>query len=153
MSEEVEVHVRQIDDEMTASENPPFVEMLRRMLLASIGAVAMTADEAEQFIQRLVERGELAQKDGEKLINEMMARFRQKPQEAEAKAQAKADDFGSKMESSVEQFLNRLNVPSKRDIDELSARVAQLAARVEEVRRTQPGDAGHTKTPPVGDTP
>jgi poly(hydroxyalkanoate) granule-associated protein len=123
------------------------------MLLASIGAVAMTADEAEQFIQRLVERGELAQKDGEKLMNEMMARFRQKPQEAEAKAQARADDFGSKMESSVEQFLNRLNVPSKRDIDELSARVAQLAARVEEVRRTPAGEADHTKTPPVGDTP
>jgi poly(hydroxyalkanoate) granule-associated protein len=101
----------------------------------------------------LVERGELAQKDGEKLINEMMTRFRQKPQEAEAKAQARADDLGSKMENSVEQFLNRLNVPSKRDIDELSARVAQLAARVEEVRRTQPGDAGQTKTPPVGDTP
>lgn len=153
MSEEVEVHVRQIDDETTASENPPFVEMLRRMLLASIGAVAMTADEAEQFIQRLVERGELAQKDGEKLMNEMMTRFRQKPQEAEAKAQARADDLGSKMENSVEQFLNRLNVPSKRDIDELSARVAQLAARVEEVRRAQPGDAGQTKTPPVGDTP
>jgi len=28
-----------------------------------------------------------------------------------------------------------MNIPSKRDIDELSAKIAQLAARVEELRR------------------
>ena len=37
--------------------------------------------------------------------------------------------------SILEQLLNRMNIPSKRDIDELSAKIAQLAARVEELRR------------------
>jgi hypothetical protein len=37
----------------------------------------------------------------------------------------------------MEDFLNRMNIPSKRDIDDLSARIAQLAARVEELRKHQ----------------
>ena len=35
----------------------------------------------------------------------------------------------------MEDFLNRLNIPSKRDIEDLSAKIAQLAARVEELRK------------------
>jgi poly(hydroxyalkanoate) granule-associated protein len=134
MSEEVEVQVRQIDDTSGMAENAPATELMRRLLLASIGAVAVTYDEAEKFIQRLVDRGELAQKDGEKVMNEMMGRLRQKAPTEDVQA----TDLGSRMEDSFEQFLNRMNVPSKRDIDELSAKIAQLSARVEEVQRTKP---------------
>jgi poly(hydroxyalkanoate) granule-associated protein len=148
MSEEVEVHVRQIDEQDEAGDTPPVAEMVRRMLLASIGAVAITFDEAERFIQRLVERGELAQKDGEKVMNEMMERFRQQPQEV----QSKAADVGGKVENNLEQFMGRMGVPSKRDIDELSAKVAQLATRVEEMRRTPGQPAGGSTTGP-GQTP
>ena len=35
----------------------------------------------------------------------------------------------------MEEFLNRLNIPSKRDIEDLSAKIAQLAVRVEELRK------------------
>ncbi len=134
MSEEVEVHVRQID-ENTMEETPPIAELLRRLLLASIGAVAMSYDEAEKFIGRLVERGELAQKDGEKVMNELMQRFRQLSR-SEMQASSEVE---RKVENNLEQFLNRLNIPSKRDIDDLSVKIAQLAARVEDLRR-QPSD-------------
>lgn len=134
MSEEVEVHVRQID-ENTMEETPPIAELLRRLLLASIGAVAMSYDEAEKFISRLVDRGELAQKDGEKVMNELMQRFRQLSR-SEMQASSEVE---RKVENNLEQFLNRLNIPSKRDIDDLSVKIAQLAARVEDLRR-QPSD-------------
>jgi poly(hydroxyalkanoate) granule-associated protein len=114
----------------------PAVDAMRRLLLASIGAVAMSYDEAEKFINRLIERGELAQKDGEKVLNEVMTRFRQRPQAAQAEAENKANELGNQIEQNVEQFFNRLNIPTKRDIDELSARVAQLAARVEEMSQS-----------------
>jgi poly(hydroxyalkanoate) granule-associated protein len=136
MSEEVEVHVRQIDEEGDKDETVPAVDAMRRLLLASIGAVAMSYDEAEKFINRLIERGELAQKDGEKVLNEVMTRFRQRPQAAQAEAENKANELGNQIEQNVEQFFNRLNIPTKRDIDELSARVAQLAARVEEMSQS-----------------
>jgi poly(hydroxyalkanoate) granule-associated protein len=146
MSEEVEVHVRQIDEEGDKAETVPAVDAMRRLLLASIGAVAMSYDEAEKFINRLIERGELAQKDGEKVLNEVMTRFRQRPQAAQAEAENKANELGNQIEQNVEQFFNRLNIPTKRDIDELSARVAQLAARVEEMSQSSSTSSGKSSS-------
>jgi poly(hydroxyalkanoate) granule-associated protein len=146
MSEEVEVHVRQIDEEHEKDETMPAVDAMRRLLLASIGAMALSYDEAEKFINRLIERGELAQKDGEKVMNEVMNRFRQRPQEAQAEAEHKANELGTQIEQNVEQFFNRLNIPTKRDIDELSARVAQLAARVEEMSQSSSTSSGKSSS-------
>jgi len=146
MSEEVEVHVRQIDEESTKDETMPAVDAMRRLLLASIGAMALSYDEAEKFINRLIERGELAQKDGEKVMNEVMNRFRQRPQEAQVEAEHKANELGNQIEQNVEQFFNRLNIPTKRDIDELSARVAQLAARVEEMSQPSSTSSGKSSS-------
>ena len=128
MTEEVEIKVNEVQEDATKAGNTLF-EGLRRLLLASIGAVAMTRDETETFVNKLVERGELAQKDGEKLLKEVRARFREgRPQ---------AQKVGERVEQGMEDFLNRLNIPSKRDIDELSAKIAQLSARVDELRKHQ----------------
>lgn len=127
MAEEVEVKVNEVEQAPDAA--PQFVEGLRRLLLASVGAVALTFDEVEAFTKKLVERGELAQKDAERLMREMQARMRQ--------GTPSAEKVEARMESGMEQFLNRLNIPSKRDIDELSEKIAQLAARVEELRKAQ----------------
>ena len=128
MTEEVEVKVREVvEDGATAGSS--FVEALRKLLLASIGAVAMTRDETEAFVNNLVERGELAQKDGEKLVKELRTRVREnRPQ---------VQKVGERVEHGVEDFLNRLNIPSKRDIDDLSTKIAQLSARVDELRKQQ----------------
>jgi poly(hydroxyalkanoate) granule-associated protein len=128
MTEEVEIKVNQVEDAATKASNT-FFEGLRRMLLASIGAVAMTRDEMEAFVAKLVERGELAQKDSEKLLKEVQTRFREyRPQ---------AQKVGERFEQGMEDFLNRLNVPSKHDIEELSAKIAHLSARVDELRKHQ----------------
>jgi poly(hydroxyalkanoate) granule-associated protein len=141
-TEEIEVNVRQID-EATLTPNPgvQVFEVLRKLMLAGIGAMALSRDEAEQFVNRLVERGEIAQKDAQKLIDESLERFRHTAQPPAENLKANVANLSTQVETSLEQFLNRLNIPSKRDIDELSAKIAQLAARVEELRRTQDGPA------------
>lgn len=128
MSEEVEVVVTEVEDAAAKAGNT-LVEGLRKLMLASLGAVAMTRDEVEAFLDKLVERGQLAQKDGEKLIKELRSRVNEnRPQ---------AQKVGERVEQGIEEFLNRLNIPSKRDIDELSTKIAQLSARVDELRKQQ----------------
>ena len=128
MAEEVEVTVTEVED-TAAKASSTLAEGLRKLLLASLGAVAMTRDEVEAFVNKLVERGELAQKDGEKLVKELRSRVREgRPQ---------VQKVGERVEQGVEEFLNRLNIPSKRDIDDLSAKIAQLSARVDELRKHQ----------------
>ncbi|ACL23016.1 MULTISPECIES: phasin family protein [Chloroflexus] len=142
--EEIEVNVRQID------ETPPPVnpsvqifEVVRKLILAGIGAFALSREEAEAFINRLVERGELAQKDAQKLFEEAAERFRKTALPQVDPMQTNLNNLAAQVETGFEQFLNRLNIPSKRDIDELSAKIAQLAARVEELRRIQETPARH----------
>lgn len=135
MSEEIEVKVRQIEGEGnggSGTDSTPMDELLRRLLLASLGAVALTYDEAEKMVNRLVERGELAQKDGEKILTEVMGFFRQRDQITQ-----QASSISGQIESGLEQLLGTFNIPTKHDIDELSSKIAELAARVEELRRSK----------------
>lgn len=137
-AEEIEVNVRQIDEPTTTNTpTTQVVDVVRKLILAGVGAFALSRDEAEQFLNRLVERGELAQKDATRLIEETMDKVRKTAQPPAVQLPNNVANIGSQVETSLEQFLNRLNIPSKRDIDELSAKIAQLAARVEELRRSQ----------------
>jgi poly(hydroxyalkanoate) granule-associated protein len=136
--EEIEVNVRQVDDQpATLNGSTQMFEVMRKLMLAGVGALALSRDEAEEFINRLVERGELAQKDAQSLIDETMERFRKTAQPQTNPLQSGVSTLSTQVETSLEQFLNRLNIPSKRDIDELSAKIANLAGRVEELRRAQ----------------
>ena len=130
MTEEVEVQVRDVVEEGKEAGHS-FVELLRKMVLAGVGAVAMSRDETEQLVAKLVERGELAQKDAEKLLRDVRSRLRQ----SRPDVQEQAEKVTVRAQQGMEDFLNRLNIPSKRDIEDLSAKVAQLAARVEELRK------------------
>ncbi|MGQ9927252.1 MAG: phasin family protein [Chloroflexaceae bacterium] len=136
--EEIEVNVRQIEEPPPPPEQPMMVfDVMRKLLLAGVGAVALTRDEVEAFLNRLVERGEIAQKDAQHLLEETMAKFRNVGQSRVAQAESQVSSISVQVENNLEQFLNRLNIPSKRDIDELSAKIAELAARVEELRMVQ----------------
>jgi poly(hydroxyalkanoate) granule-associated protein len=123
MTEEVEIKVKEVEEAATKA-GTTLVEGLRKLLLASVGVVALTRDEVESFVNKLVDRGELAQKDAEKLLKEMQARVRES-----------RPKVGERVEQGVEEFLSRLSIPSKRDIDELSTKIAQLSARVDELRK------------------
>jgi poly(hydroxyalkanoate) granule-associated protein len=135
--EEIEVNVRQIDEKPPVNPSVQVFDIVRKLILAGIGAFALSREEAEAFLNRLVERGELAQKDAQKLFEEAMESFRKTAMPQSDQVQTNLNNLAAQFETSFEQFLNRLNIPSKRDIDELSAKIAQLALRVEELRRAQ----------------
>jgi poly(hydroxyalkanoate) granule-associated protein len=130
MSEEVEVTVTEIKTE--GERSGAMTDMVRRMMLAAMGVVAMSRDEMEQFVDRLIERGQLAEREGRQLIREVMEKRKRQAARVEEKV-------SSEVESRVEQLLGRLNIPTRRDIDELSARIAELTQRVEELHRVKKG--------------
>ncbi|MEJ2599936.1 MAG: phasin family protein [Anaerolineales bacterium] len=107
-------------------ENRPLFDVARKVLLASIGAMALAQDEMEDFVNRLVERGEIAEKDGRKLVKEVMERRKKESQKAE-------DEMGKR----VEEALDRLNVPNKADIEALGEKIAELTKKVDELKKTQ----------------
>lgn len=121
MAKKVDIVVEEAPEEM---ERGPLYEATRKVVLASIGAVALAQEELEQFISKLVERGEIAEKDGKKLVNEAMDRRKKETKKAE-----------SELDKRMEELLARMNVPSKSDIDALSAKITALTKKVDELKK------------------
>ena len=134
--EGVEVKINEVVTGASASSTW-LVDGFRRIVLASIGAVAMSVDEAEALVGKLVERGELAQKDGQKLLKDMQGRITNGRAQVQMPAQVErvGERVSDRIEQGVEEVLGRLNIPSKRDIEDLSAKIAQLTVRVEELKK------------------
>jgi poly(hydroxyalkanoate) granule-associated protein len=112
--------VKEVADEGSS----PLLEAARKLLLASVGAVALAQDEVEDFVNKLVERGEIAEKDGKKLVRDLMERRKKETAKAE-----------TELDKRVEELLHRLNVPTKSDIEALSAKIATLTEKVEQLKK------------------
>jgi poly(hydroxyalkanoate) granule-associated protein len=106
-------------------ERNPLLDAVRKVLLASVGAVALAQDELEDFVNKLVDRGEIAEKDGRSLVRDMV--------EKRKKQTAKAEQ---ELDQRIEELLHRMNVPSKGDIEALSAKVTELSAKVDELKKS-----------------
>ena len=132
MAEEIEV----VEEEVTGSN--PFASTVRRVLMASIGAVVLAQEEIEDFVQKLVERGELAEQDGRKLITDL----REKRQDAQETTQNRVQETGEKTSATVDRgmegVLGRMNIPSKSDIEELSEKIAALSEKVDALKTEDP---------------
>jgi len=103
-----------------------FFSMGRKLMLAGLGAVAIVAEEAGGVLGVLIERGELAEMDAAELVN---------PASEEGDDLEPGDLSSDKgpetlLEESVEAILAKLNVPTKRDIEELSRKVDELNRRI-----------------------
>ncbi len=126
MAEEVEVQEEILDE-----DGPnPVLEMTRKILLASIGAVALTQEEVEKFVNKPIERGEIAEKDGRKLIKDIMNKRRKKTEEVRT-------DTEKQVDSRLNDILGRMNIPSKSDIDVLNERIGTLTEKVDELIESQ----------------
>ncbi len=124
VAEEVVKETKEAVEEKNGKERSALLEASRKVLLAGIGAVALAQDEIEDFVERLIERGEIAEKDGRKLVREIMDRRKKTTHEAE-----------EKMGKQVEKILDRLNVPTKADIEALSEKIATLTKKVDELKK------------------
>jgi polyhydroxyalkanoate synthesis regulator phasin len=94
-----------------------FYDATRRVLLAGIGAAMLAQEEVEGFVNRLIDRGEMAEGDARKLVREVMDRRERLERERQERKNAAG-----------------VNNP---DIELLAARIAELTRQVEELKAQQ----------------
>jgi poly(hydroxyalkanoate) granule-associated protein len=126
MAEKVEV----MEETVEEKELNPMLDVARKVLLAGIGAVALAQEEVEEFVGKLIDRGEIAEKDGRKLINDIIEKRRKKVEET-------ADSAEEQLDKRIESLLDRMNVPTKSDIEALSAKIVTLTKKVDELKKAQ----------------
>ncbi len=100
-------------------------DLLRRPLLISVGLLALAEEQASSLVDSLVERGEKAEKAGEKYIKKL--------NKSASKAFKKAKKTAEERRPNgdwIERTLHWLNVPSKSDIEKLNKKVDILMKKV-----------------------
>jgi poly(hydroxyalkanoate) granule-associated protein len=115
-------------EEPTESPEPsnPLLAGLRRILMAGIGVVVLTQEQIEDFVNRLVERGEIADGDARNLVSEINDRRKRLIHETTKKAEGGID-------KQIENMLSRMNIPTKSEIESLSEKIADLSRKVDEI--------------------
>lgn len=100
-----------------------FVNTFRKVILASVGAVGVAQDELTALIERMVERGEITEKEARKLVSDAQKEFSKRRKSGQTKA-----------EKELEGLMEKMNVPSKAEIQDLSKQVSQLSERIQELK-------------------
>jgi poly(hydroxyalkanoate) granule-associated protein len=113
--------------EMAGDSGNALLSGLRRVLMAGVGAVALTQEQMEEFVGKLVERGEIADGDARKLISDVVDRRKRTLQDSTKRAEEELD-------KRIEGLLVRMNIPSKGEIDALSDKIADLSRKVDQLR-------------------
>ena len=105
--------------EAAAEEHNKVQEALHRVMLAAVGTVGLVQDELEHFVNKAVERGQIAEKDARKTVRVVGE---------------KRKDAGKEVDKRFEDMLVKMNIPTKNDLATLNDKIADLTQKVESLK-------------------
>ncbi|MCC6534537.1 MAG: phasin family protein [Burkholderiales bacterium] len=121
--------IKQALDE-TRKGTQSVLDSAHQIWLAGLGAFAMAQEEGGKLFDNLVKQGEQLEKRTRKIASERL-------QAVTSQTSGSWDKLEQVFEDRVSRSLNRLGVPTKKDIDHLSKRVAELSTAVNALVRKQ----------------
>jgi poly(hydroxyalkanoate) granule-associated protein len=120
----------------------------RKIWLAGLGAYAKAGQESAEYFKELVKSGEGVEKQGKKLIDEQVDAANSQIESVKStvatnvnsvkgKVEVQLDKIEKAFDTRVASALNRIGIPSKQDIEVLSAKLDELSALLEQVAKTK----------------
>ena len=125
-----------VKDTAEAVQKSSLMEAVHKVLLAGIGAAALAQEEIEDFVNRLVERGEIAEADGKKMMKDVLEKRKQMVK-MPAKPAVQPKKITSDIEKRIEDLMAKMNIPTKDEIDALSAKITVLTKKVDELKKSE----------------
>ena len=113
----------------SAEEDRKMFELLKKSILAGIGAAVLTAEKVQEATKRFVEEGKISTEEAEKLAGDLLK-----------SGERQWDDMSSKIADSVRKGMDTLDFVKRKEFQDLRARVEMLEQRLailEEARRRE----------------
>ena len=73
-------------------------ELIKKTMLAGVGLAAVTKDKVEELARELTEKGEMSEKEGRELIDELLKKSEQARKDLETKVEDTVRGFGEILE-------------------------------------------------------
>lgn len=120
----------------------------RKIYLAGLGAYAKAGAEGIEYFKELVKAGEGAETKGKRLVDEQVEAANSQIESVKKtvnsnvtsvkdKVEVQLDKIEKAFDTRVAAALNRIGIPSKQDVEALSAKLDELSALLEHVARTK----------------
>ncbi len=90
-------------------------DLIKKTILAGMGALVLTREKAEEVAKDLVKRGELTKKDQEKFVKDLVKKGNEGKKEVE-----------NKIEEITKKTLVKLNIPSRKELERLEQKINKL---------------------------
>ena len=114
----------------------------RKIWLAGLGAYAKVGQEGSEYFQELIKAGQTVEKKGKKAVTEKLEAANAEIDEAKGevssfkgRVEVQLDKVEKAFDTRVASALNRIGIPSKHDVETLSAKLDELTALLERVAR------------------
>ena len=114
----------------------------RKIWLAGLGAYAKVGQEGGEYFQELIKAGQTVERKGKKVVTEKLEAANAEIDEArdevssfKGRVEVQLDKVEKAFDTRVASALNRIGIPSKHDVETLSAKLDELTALLERVAR------------------
>jgi poly(hydroxyalkanoate) granule-associated protein len=91
------------------------LDYIRKMTLAGAGLAIITTEKIQEMMDDLVKKGEMTEKEAREAVNEFVEKSKQARK-----------DLEEKVEKIITGFLNRMNIPTRKELDEIKERLERL---------------------------
>ncbi|MGC2062094.1 MAG: phasin family protein [Thermodesulfovibrionales bacterium] len=96
------------------------IDIFRSAMLAGLGM----QEKVKEFVDELVKKGELSESQGAKIVKEWTE-----------KAEKNTEDISKSLNEVVTKAMDKIRLSTKEDLEAVSAKVAELAARLEKIEK------------------
>ena len=100
-------------------------EILHKTLMAGLGV----PEKMKEFVDELVKKGELSESQGAKLVKECTE-----------KVTRSGEDISRSMSEFVDKTLEKMNIPTRDEVEELKKKVKSLSSKVKKLEETSKTD-------------
>lgn len=102
----------------------------RQLWLAGLGATAVLGDTSKALFGMLVEEGKKYQKHELKLVDDLLRKTTDR-------VRVTGETVENKVQATTKAALNRLGMPSRKDVADLTKRLEQLTVKVETISKKE----------------
>jgi len=101
-------------------------KLFEKGISMGLGLFTMTREKAEEIVDNLIEKGEISRKEASGVLEEILNR-----------AEKEREELEKRINTSLENTLERFNVPTKKEIEELNNKLDDIAAKLDEIEKSE----------------
>jgi polyhydroxyalkanoate synthesis regulator phasin len=94
-------------------------QLFKKVLYTGVGIVSTTTEKLQKEVNQWVEKGQLTEDEGKKVVDDLVK-----------DTEVKKDEYEGKVKDYVEKFLARFDFPTRDEITSLHEKVAELEAKL-----------------------